>query len=164
MRKPTQKTLVWVVGIFVAATLIIGCEEKNLSDTKPSVAANKFLAIENRQLRKEIREQKKLHAGEMETQKKLHARDMERQRKLLDKCLRNKKALGELSSKGVKSYMDDILGPVVNENAKLREENENLISRIKTLQAQISRLIEQREELIKELRKRPTIPDKPQPL
>jgi len=153
MGKPAQKTLLLAVGIVVATTLIIGCEAENLSDTESNTAKSKLIAAENRQLRNKIKDLKDLHKKELK-----------RQEGLLAKCQQEKDALIKLSGEGIRDLMDTALNDITEEAARLREENENLISRIKTLQAQIKRLIEQREELIKELRKRPTIPDKPQPL
>ena len=123
MKGPAHKTLVLAVGIVVGIMLIAGCEEeKNSSNTTSDTKRSRLIAVENIQLKKQIGELKRLHAGQIE-----------RQKKQLDKCLREKKALEELSSKGVESYMQDILGPLAEENAKLHEE-------IKTLKAQIEKL------------------------
>jgi hypothetical protein len=127
MKRPVPKTLVLAVGIIVGFMLIAGCEEEeNLSNTKPEAEPNakrsRLIAIENVQLKEQIEKLKNLHAGEME-----------RQKNLLDKCLREKEALEEISSKGVDNYMQDILGPLSEENVKLQEE-------IKTLKAQIEKL------------------------
>lgn len=129
MRKPVKKTLVWVVGIFVAATLIIGCEEKNLSDTKSSIAANKFLAVENRQLRKEI-----------ENLKEQHKKEIKYQKGLLEECQQKKKDLEELLGKDFKDLMDAAFKNLAEENIKLREENETLKAQIKELQATVRQL------------------------
>jgi len=129
MRKPAQKTLVWVVGIFVAATLIIGCEEKNLSDTKSSITANKFLAVENRQLRKEV-----------ENLKERHKKEIKYQKGLLEECQQKKKGLEKLLGKDLNKYMGNVLQPLVGEDSKLREENEALKAQIKELQATVRQL------------------------
>ena len=133
MKRPVPKTLVLAVGIIVCFMLIAGCEEEeNLSNTKPDTEPNtkrsRLIAIENAQLKAQIEKLKNLHAGEMEKQKKL-----------LDKCLREKEDLTKLSSEGVDSYMQDILGPLSEENVKLQEE-------IKTLKAQIEKLKTELEE------------------
>lgn len=151
MRKPAQKMLLLAVGIVVATTLITGCEAENLSDTESNTARSKLIAAENRQLRNKIKDLKKQHKKEIK-----------RQEGLLAKCQQEKDALVKLSGEGIRDLMDTALNDITEEVARLREENENLKSKIKAFQAQINRLIEQREELIKELRKRPTI--KLQPL
>ncbi len=127
MKGPVPKTLVLAVGIVVGIMLFAGCEEEeNSSDTKPDTKPNtrrsRLIAVENVQLKKQI-----------EKLKKVHAKEIKRQEEQLDKCLQEKKALEELSDKGVESYMQDILGPLAEENAKLHEE-------IKTLKAQIEKL------------------------
>ena len=127
MKRPVPKTLVLAVGIMVGFMLIAGCEEEeNLSDTKPDTEPNakrsRLIAVENAQLKAQIEELKKLHSSEMEKQKKL-----------LDNCLREKGTLQEMSNKGLENFMQDILGPLSEENVKLHEE-------IKTLKAQIEKL------------------------
>ena len=127
MKRLVPKTLVLAVGIIVCFMLIAGCEEEeNLSNTKPDAEPNtkrsRLIAIENTQLKAQIEKLEKLHSSEMEKQKKL-----------LDNCMREKKALQDVSEKGVDSYMKDFIGPLAEENAKLREEN-------KTLKAQIEKL------------------------
>ena len=127
MKRPVPKTLVLAVGIIVGFMLIAGCEEEeNLSNTKPDTEPNtkrsRLIAIENAQLKEQIEKLKNLHAGKME-----------RQKKLLDNCLREKGTLQEMSNKGIENFMQDILGPIVEENTKLQEE-------IKTLKAQIEKL------------------------
>ena len=127
MKGPVPKTLVLAVGIVVGIMLIAGCEEEEnssdtKSDTKPNTRRSRLIAVENVQLKKQI-----------EKLKKVHAKEIKRQEELLDKCEREKKTLEELSSKGVESYMQDVLGPLAEENAKLHEE-------IKTLKAQIEKL------------------------
>ena len=123
MKGPAHKTLVLAVGIVVGIMLIAGCEEEqNSSDTEPNTKRSRLIAVENTQLKNQIEKLKKLHAGEVEKQKKQ-----------LDKCLQEKKGFEELSRKGIENYMEDILGPLAEENAKLHEE-------IKTLKAQIEKL------------------------
>jgi cell division protein FtsB len=127
MKSPVSRMLLLTVGIVFGIMLITGCEEEgNLSDTQSNTTANskrsRLIVIENAQLKAQIEELKKLHSSEIEKQKKL-----------LDNCMREKKALDEMSKKGVDNYMQNILGPLAEENTKLREEN-------KTLKAQIEKL------------------------
>jgi len=148
MARSVSKMLVLAIGIFFGTMLFAGCEEEEkLSDTRLDTKQDteldtkqsRLVAIENAQLKRQIEKLKSLHAGEMEKQKNLHAKEMERQKKLLDNCTRNKEALEKMSREGVDNYMQNILGPVVDENAKLREE-------IKTLKAQIEKLKTELEE------------------
>ena len=156
MRKPAQKMLLLAVGIVVATTLIIGCEAENLSDTKSNTAKSKLVAAENRQLRKEIKDLKKQHKKELKQQEGL-----------LTKCQQEKDALVKLSGEGIRDLMDSALNDITEEVARLREVNENLKSQVEELQREndnLKRLITQLKKELEELRKRPMIPDKPQPL
>jgi hypothetical protein len=139
MKSQGPRMLLLAVGIVVGIMLITGCEEEEkLSattklDEAPDAKRSRLIAVENAQLKKQIEELKSLHASEMEKQQNLHAKERERQKRLLDNCLREKGVLEEMSKKGVENYMQNILGPVVDENAKLKEE-------IKTLKTQIEKL------------------------
>jgi cell division protein FtsB len=123
MKSPVSRMLLLAVGVVFGIMLITGCEEEeNLSDTQsdttPNSKRSRLIAVENVQLKAQIEKLKKLHSSEMEKQKKL-----------LDNCLREKGTLEEMSKKGIEDFMQDILGPLSEENTKLREE-------IKTLRAQ----------------------------
>jgi len=121
--------LVAAVGFVFVIMLFAGCEEeeKNSSNTTSDAKRSRLIAIENRQLKQQIEELKKTHAKEIK-----------RQNELLGKCEREKKNLEKLSSKGVDSYMKNILGPIAEENATLHEE-------IETLKAQIEKLKKDKE-------------------
>ena len=152
MKRPVPKTLVLAVGIIVGFMLIAGCEEEQkISDTKldaqpdtqpdtpPNVKRSRLIAIENAQLKAQIEKLKDSHTREMERQKNLHTKEKDRQKRLLDNCLRDKGALEEMSKQGVENYMQNILGPLSDENVKLRKE-------IKTLKEQIEKLKTELEE------------------
>jgi len=155
MKKPAQKTLVLAIGIVVGLMLIAGCEEEQSPpemkvNAKESTKMSRIIAMQNTQLKKKIEIQEKLHAGEMKRLKEQHAAEMERQKRVLDTCLQEKKSLEEMSSKGIESYMEGTLGPVVDENLKLREENESFKKQIKRFQGERYKLMAE----IKQLRER----------
>jgi hypothetical protein len=140
MARSVPKMLVLAVSIVFGAMLFAGCEEEqNLSDTTPGAKQSRLIAVENLRLKKQIEQMKIQHAREMESQKKLHDKENDRQKKLLDSCLQQKAAMEEISKKGVESYMQDIIGPLTDENTKLSEE-------ITTLKAQIEELKTELEE------------------
>jgi len=124
MKESAPKILVVAVGIVFGIMLFAGCEEeeKSSSNTTSDAKRSRLIAIENQQLKQQIEELKKTHAKEIK-----------RQKELLGKCEREKKTFEKMSSKGVDSYMNDLLKPLAEENAKLHEE-------IKTLKAQIEKL------------------------
>ena len=129
MKESAPKMLVVAVGFVFVIMLFAGCEEEeqNSSNTTSDAKRSRLISIENRQLKQQIEELKKTHAKEIK-----------RQNELLGRCEREKKNLEKLSSKGVDSYMKDILGPIAEENAKLHEE-------IETLKAQIEKLKKDKE-------------------
>ena len=142
MARSVSKTLVLAVGIVFGTMLFAGCEEEEkISDTKldtqldttPDAKRSRLIAVENAQLKQQIEKLNIQHAGEMERQKNLFTKENDRQKKQLDNCLRVKGSMEEMSKKGLENYMQDILGPLADENTKLQEEN-------KTLKAQIEKL------------------------
>ena len=131
MARSVSKTLVVAVSIVVGMMLIAGCEdEEKISETKPDVKLDthpsakrsRLIAIENAQLKEQIKRLKDSHTREMEKQKNLHTKEKNKQKKLLDNCLRDKGILQEMSKKGIDNYMQDILGPLDDYNTKLKEE------------------------------------------
>lgn len=124
MKGLAHKTLIVAVGIVFGIMLIAGCEEeeKNPSNITSDAKRSRLIAIENRELKQQI-----------ERLTKTHAKEIKKQKEMLDKCEREKKGLEDLSSKGVDSFMKDVLGPLADENTKLNEE-------IKILNAQIEKL------------------------
>jgi cell division septum initiation protein DivIVA len=148
MKESAHKTLVLAVSIIIM--FIAGCEEEEkISDTKldtqqdgkldahPDAKRSRLIAIENAQLKARIAKMKDSHTREMESQKNLHIKEQNRQKKLLDNCLRGKKGMEEMSTKGVENYMQNILGPIADENTKLQEENKALKEQIEKLKAEL---------------------------
>jgi outer membrane murein-binding lipoprotein Lpp len=144
MARSVSKTFVLAVSVVLSAMLFAGCEEEekisdtNL-DTTPGVKQSRLIAVENSRLKKQIEQMKIQHASELQKQKELNDKERQRLQRQLDSCLRAEAASEDISKKGVESYMQDIVGPLTDENAKLQEEN-------KTLKAQIEKLKSELEE------------------
>jgi len=124
MKRPAQKVILTVS--VAAITLFAGCEEQYLSDTKKV----RLIAVENRQLKKQLEQCRK----KVEKQEKRYDTDMEKQKKLLDKCLAEKKGLRERLQKKTRDQLDSVLGVVLEQNTKLRDENQKLRARIEKLE------------------------------
>lgn len=152
MKESAHKTLVLAVSVIFSIMLISGCEEEaKISDTKldtqpdakpdtqPDTKRSRLIAVENAQLKVQIEKLKELHTREMQRQKEQNDKERQRQQKQLDSCLRAKAAMEEMSKQGVEEYMQNVLGPLADENAKLHEEN-------KALKEQIEKLIAELEE------------------
>ena len=142
MKESAYKTLVLAVCIVFGIMLIAGCEEEEkisntMTDVPPDVKRSRLIAVENAQLRQQIEELKDQHARELQRQKELNDKERQRLQRQLDSCLRAKAALGEISEKGVESYMQDIVGPLTDENVKLQEENKNLKAQIEKLKTEL---------------------------
>ena len=146
MKESAHKTLVLAVSIIFSIMLISGCEEEEkisntmqdtMLDTQPDIKRSRLIAIENAQLKAQIEKLKDSHTREMESQKNLHTKETDRQKKLLDNCLREKGALQEMSKQGVENYMQNILGPLADENTKLQEENKTLKEQIEKLKTEL---------------------------
>ena len=151
MRKSAKKALILMVGVIMAVTLFLGCEEENVSDTKSSATRSKFIAAENRRLRNKI-----------ESLKQEHEKELKRQEKLLAKCLRQREALAEQGIKDLMetALMDNALKDAPEEMVKLYEENKSLKLQIDKLQKENSNLkgqITRLKKELEELTKRPTI-------
>ena len=157
MKRTARKTLVMVVGLLAVALLTAGCqEEQSRTSTmssdqviNPSDAERmgKLVAAENLDLKRKLAAQEQRHTREMQQQKTRLEKETRTQQRRLDSCLQQQKSLEELSRDGVESYMSNIVGPLVDESKKLREENyalkvqvQNLQGQIQNLQGQIDRL------------------------
>ena len=121
MKGLAHKTLIVAVGFMFGFMLIAGCEEEenNASASTSDAKRSRLIAIENAQLKQQIEEMKIARAKEIK-----------RQKELLGRCEKEKAAREEMSSKGVEEYMKDLIGPLAEENQKLKEE-------INTLKAQL---------------------------
>ena len=110
-----------VLTVGIIVVSIAGCGEQNLSDNKKC----RLIANENRRLKKEI-----------ETQKESLVEEIERQEALVAKCLQEKKTLEERSWKNIQ---------------ELRQENENLKTRMKRLEKSIPPSDEQLQQQVNDL-------------
>lgn len=128
MKESHRKTLVLALGI-VALALASGCQEERLVDPKSCPARYKLLALENRNLEKEITRLKNQHKEEIKNQEKS-----------LAKCRREKDTLAKLSAKDIEGAMNFFLKAATEENANLREVNESLRSHVQALQKQNDKL------------------------
>ena len=130
MKSSVRKAVVLAIGIVVV--LIAGCEEQNL----PSTRKSRLIAAESLELKKQLEQCN----GEIEGQKELCNTRMKKQRARLEKCLQEKKAWRERSQQNIQNQIDGVLTVVMEQNAKLREENERLKARIDKLEKQLEEI------------------------
>ncbi|MHC4171595.1 MAG: hypothetical protein ACYTBX_13715 [Planctomycetota bacterium] len=126
MKKAVRKGFVLVVS--VVAMLIAGCEEQQL----PSAKKSRLIVAENMQLKKELERR----SEDIERLKELHDREIEKQEKLFAKCQDEKETWKEKSRQNVRNQVKGVLDAVMEQNAKLRQENEELKVQIEQLKAQ----------------------------
>lgn len=128
MIKSYWKSLVLGLGI-VALALTCGCQEERVVDPKSCPAKYRLLAVENRNLEKQI-----------DSLNEQHKDELNKQEKSLAKCLQEKDSLAKLSAKKIEDAMDLFLKAANEENARLRKTNESLRSDIEALQKENDRL------------------------
>ena len=137
MKRTTKTTFVLAIGIFML--IIAGCEEEN----NLAIRKSRLIVIENEKLKKELescqkenQQQKELLGKEFEKKRNDLEKKIENQKMALDDCLKEKKVLEGRTSKDIEKQVDSVLKDVVDENAKLRQENEGLKAEIEQLKAE----------------------------
>ncbi|MHC4790041.1 MAG: hypothetical protein ACYS8Y_01165 [Planctomycetota bacterium] len=138
MKRLFREATILIIGIAIV-TMIGGCEEeKDASSLETNIKRSRLVAIENVQLKKELEQRDK---------------EIEKQKELVEKCQQEKKVLKKQLDGDIQEQLDGMLTDVMDKNAELHEENEKLKVEI-----------EQLKEELQKLRKRPPIPNQPQPL
>jgi len=102
-------------GLASVAVLVSGCDQANVKRCR-------LMADENRQMKKET-EQLKKELGQRD-------QEIKNQKEQLESCLQERKSLEEASQKSFSKDINDIAGLMMEENAKLHEENEKLKAQI----------------------------------
>ena len=124
MKRAVRKIFVLAVCIIVMS--IAGCGEQEL----PSVKKSRLIAVENMQLKRELEQRSK----EIERLKELHNRESRKQEKILAECVQEKDSWKQKARQNVKNQVKGVFDAVMEQNAKLREENKKLKAEIEKLQ------------------------------
>ena len=125
MKKAVRKGFVLVVSVVVVIMLIAGCQEQQL----PSAKKSRLIAAENMQLKKELEQRSK----DIKGLKDLHDKETEKQEELLAKCQEEKETWREKSRQNIRNQVNGVVDAIMDQNAKLRRENEKLKAQIKQL-------------------------------
>ena len=133
MKKTAPILMALVIGVVFCLPLISGCDKEGAATVSSDPKAARFLAIENENLKKQLADQKLQSEGQISILKKQHADQIAAKQTQLDRCMAENKNLQEMSQKGVDSYMQSVLGPVVDENTKLKKEIDSLKAQIEEL-------------------------------
>ena len=124
------KYFILVVSIIVV--MLFGCSEPQTKNEK----RNKIIVAENLKLKKDL-EQRDIKIAEL---KDSYDEELEEQIQLLVELQKQVKALQEKSKQNVRTQVEGVVDTVVEENAELRKENEDLKSRILILETQVQEL------------------------
>jgi regulator of replication initiation timing len=124
MEGPARKTFVIVVS--VAVMLIGGCGGQE----SPNVKKGRALAAENIELRKQLEQR----SAEIEKLTQRHGEEIKKQQSLLEKCEQEKLTWKTKAQQNIRDQVKGVLDTVVEENARLREENQAFKAQIEALQ------------------------------
>ena len=124
MKRPVRKIFVLIVCFVVMS--IAGCGGQE----PPSVKKGRLIAVENMRLKKELEQRSK----EIERLNELHNKESKKQEKLLAECVQEKESWKQKARQNVKNQVKGVFDAVMEQNVKLREENEKLKAQIEKLQ------------------------------
>ncbi len=119
--KSLGRDLVWLASLaacIAAAASIAGCEEANLPDTKKS----RLIAAKDIQLKKQLAQ-----CGE----------ELDEQKQLAEKCLQEKKDFQKRTNEGYEEMLNTLFENFDEETGRLRQENEQLKSKVEDLEKQL---------------------------
>ena len=123
MKTAVQNIFVLAVGIAVIS--IAGCGQPET----PSEKMSRLISVENTRLKKEL----ELRNSQIERLTRLHNKESEKQVKLLAECVKEKESWKQRAQQNVRNQVKGVLDSVIEQNAKLREENEKLKTQIEKL-------------------------------
>ncbi len=124
MKKPASKMFVLIVCVVIMS--IAGCGEQE----PPSVKKSRLIAVENMRLTKELGQRNK----EIERLNELHNKEIKKQEKLLAECVQEKVSWKQKARQNVRNQVKGVFDAVMEQNVKLRDENEKLKAQIEKLQ------------------------------
>jgi len=128
----TSRRRAWVSlavsAIFVAA-LTAGCRQGQAPNEKQA----RLLAAQNVELKGRIAARE----GQIETLRREHAEKIQAQGELLAQYKNQNEALRKDLQEGIAARVEDVTAAVMNENAKLRRDIEQLRAEVQTLKDQI---------------------------
>ncbi len=124
MKRAVRKMFVLAVSVVVMS--IAGCGNQE----PPGVKKSRLIAVENMRLTKELGQRNK----EIERLNELHNKESKKQEKLLAKCVQEKESWKKKARQNVRNQVKGVFDAVMEQNAKLRDENEKLKAQIEKLQ------------------------------
>ena len=119
-----------LVAVFIVM-LVAGCEPQE----PPSVRQSRAIAAENIELRKQVEQLNR----KIERLKEQYEKETKKQEKLLAQCQQDKEAWKKKAQQNIRSQVEPVLDAVMDETARLREENTKLKAQIEKLQKEAGR-------------------------
>ena len=123
MKRAARKIFVLAVGVAVIS--IAGCGQPE----PPGEKMSRLISVENTRLKKEL----ELRNKEIERLNELHNKESKKQDKLLADCMQEKKNWQQKAQQNVRNQVKGVFDSVMEQNAKLREENQKLKAQIEKL-------------------------------
>ncbi len=124
MKKLASK--IFVLAVCVVVMSIAGCGNQE----PPSVKKSRLIAVENMRLTKELEQRNK----EIERLNELHNKESKKQEKLLAECVQEKESWKQKARQNIRNQVKGVFDAVMEQNVKLREENEKLKAQIEKIQ------------------------------
>lgn len=120
MKKTVHKIVVLLFAASFAITLLTGCEEENMVDTRKT----KLIAAENLQLREQLEQ---------------YSQTVEQQKKSIEECQKEKTFWEKHSREGSQDLMDLSYQHFAKENIELQQENKQLKAQIEELKKELEK-------------------------
>jgi DNA anti-recombination protein RmuC len=128
----TSRRHAWY-GVVASLALVVflpaGCQRERTTNEKQA----RLLAAQNVELRERVAQQE----AEIEQMRRDHAEKLRQQDKLLAQCRARNEALQKDLQQGIAQRVDDVTSAVMNDNARLRREIEQLTAEVNTLKDKV---------------------------
>lgn len=123
MKGLVQKAL--VLAISAVIMVCVGCQESEAPSTKRA----RLIASENMRLKKQLEQRD----SEIEKLKREHDKEIKEREEQIAECLEENQTLQKRARENIQERVDEVLTPVVEENAQLRQEISKLKAQIEEL-------------------------------
>jgi hypothetical protein len=118
----TAARKIFVLAVCVVFMSIAGCGQQE----PPRVKKSRLIAVENMRLKRELEQRDR----EIDKLIVLHKRETKKQEELLAKCVREKDSWKQKARQNVRNQVKGVFDAVMEQNAKLLEENKKLKAEI----------------------------------
>lgn len=123
MKKNLQK--IFALAIVIVMLSIVGCGQPET----PNDRMSRLIAVENSRLKKEL----ELYKSQIERLTMQHNLETKKQEKLLADCIQERESWKKKAQQNVKNQVEGVFDAVMEQNAKLIEENKKLKAEIEKL-------------------------------